>query len=191
MINYNLPTYVIIDNKKYNINKKGDYRVILDIIQIANDDSIPQREKPYAQLCVFYGYDKKSKKFIIPDNVQEALHEIQKFISLGDDVNEDKPQPKLMDWEQDFNLLVPPINDVLGYEVRTEDKYTHWWTFVGAYMEISGDCVFSHIKDIRLKRSRGEKLDKSEQKFFNENKDLILFKNNLSQEDREWLNSDD
>ena len=190
MVNYSLPTTVIIDDIEYQINNKGDYRVILDIISYLNDENLSQQEKSYYALCAFYGYDKENKVFKIPQNVECAIEEMSKFINLGEDAKEQKPQPKLMDWEQDFNLIVPPINKVLGYEVRAVE-YLHWWTFIGAYMEIGGDCVFSQVKDIRLKKSRGEKLDKAEQKFFNDNKDIILLKNNLSQEDRDWLNSDD
>ena len=190
MVNYELPTTVIIDDKTYQINQKGDYRMILDVISILNDNALSQQEKSYYALCAFYGYNKKEKTFIIPENANAAIDEMSKFIACGEDKRDSKPQPKLMDWEQDFNLIVPAINRVLGYEVRAVE-YLHWWSFVGAYMEIGGDCVFSQVKDIRLKRSKGLKLDKSEQQFFNENKDIILLRNNLSKEDRDWLDSED
>ena len=48
-----------------------------------------------------------------------------------------------MDWDQDAPLIVPAINKVLGGEVRAM-PYLHWWTFVGAYMEI-GEGVFSSV----------------------------------------------
>ena len=191
MINYNLPTSVIVDNKEYPINKKGDYRVILDIIQVFNDKTLSDQEKAITALCIFFGYNEEEGQFILPENIEEALNEVSKFIDCGNESkNDTKPQPKLMDWEQDFYLIVPPLNKVLGYEVRSVE-YLHWWTFIGAYMEIGGDCVFSQVKDIRLKRSKGEKLDKSEQAFFRENREMILFKDELSQEDEDWLNSDD
>ena len=190
MINYSLPTTVIIDGEEYRINKNGDYRVILDIISILNDSELSQTDKCYCVLCVFFGYDKEKKAFIIPKNANEAIKEIFKFINCGEEENNVKPQPKLMDWEQDFNLIIPPINKVWGFEVRSVD-YLHWWSFIGAYMEISGDCVFSQVKDIRQKRSKGIKLEKHEQRFFNDNKDLILLKNNLSKEDRSWLDEID
>jgi len=51
-----------------------------------------------------------------------------------------KRKAKLADWEQDFPLIVNPVNRVLGYEVR-DCEYCHWWTFLSAYYEI-GDCLF-------------------------------------------------
>ena len=76
-----------------------------------------------------------------------------------------------MDWEQDYPLLVAPINRVLGFEAR-EAGYLHWWTFLGAYMEI-GDCLFSQVVAIRKKKASGRKLDKSDEEFYRRNRKAV------------------
>ena len=83
-------------------------------------------------------------------------------------------QPKQMDWEQDFPMIIAPINRVAGRDVRAL-PYMHWWTFIGYYMEI-GDCTFSTILDIRRKLRKHKKLEKWEREYYDENRELIDFK---------------
>ena len=87
-----------------------------------------------------------------------------------------------MDWDQDAPLIVPAINKVLGGEVRAM-PYLHWWTFVGAYMEI-GEGVFSSALAIRQKKAKHKKLEKYEQEFYRENKSLIDIQPRLSAEEQ-------
>ena len=183
MINYELPTKVIIDDKTYSIRNNGDWRVVMDIFSATNDKDLSLQEKEYTVLYLFYGKN-------IPADLQSAHKEISLFLGMGVEETNGVNKPKLMDWEQDFNIIISAINKVLGYDVRTK-KYVHWWTFMGAFNEIDPDCLFGQIVRIRSKRYKGQKLDKYEQIFFRENRDKILFKNSLSQEDEEWLNSDD
>ena len=51
-------------------------------------------------------------------------------------------------------------------------QYLHWWTFLGAYMEI-GESLFSQILNVRIKKAKGKKLDDWERDFYKENKNLI------------------
>ena len=64
----------------------------------------------------------------------------------------------MMDWEQDSAVIIPAVNKVLGKEIRSM-PYCHWWTFLGAYMEI-GDGVYQQILQIRQKKLKGKKLEK-------------------------------
>lgn len=86
-----------------------------------------------------------------------------------------------MDWQQDFPLIVAPVNKVLGEEVRAM-RYLHWWTWNTAYTEI-GDCMFAQVVNIRRKKSKGEKLDKSEQEFYRKNRHLIDFQKQYTEQD--------
>lgn len=56
--------------------------------------------------------------------------------------------------------------------------YLHWWTFLSAFMEI-GECTFNTYVGIRDKLRRGKKLDKFEQKLYNENRDKIILKKKM------------
>lgn len=183
MINYDLPKSIFIDGKEYTINKNGDYRVILDIICALNDNSLSQQEKAYISLNIFYNFD-------IPQNMQVALDEMLKFINCGNERDTDElEKPPIMNWEQDFPLMIAPINKALGYEIRAVD-YLHWWTFVGGYQEIDDNNTFSTVLKIRQKRQRGLKLDKEEERFYRENYKIVDLKKQLTEEEMLFLNSD-
>ena len=79
-----------------------------------------------------------------------------------------------MDWEQDAPIIIPAVNKVMGKEVRLI-PYLHWWTFMGAYMEI-GDSLFNQVLSIRQKKKSGEHLEKWENKFYQDNKALCDLK---------------
>lgn len=181
---WNLPTSVEINGTKYAIRNKCDYRVILDVICALNDNDLKIEYRIYCALFIFYEDFTKLKDY------QQAIAEVMKIINLGREATEEEQyRPQLMDWEHDFAQLAPPISRTLGYSVRDENRYTHWYDFVGAYMEI-GDCVFSNIVSIRNKRAKGKKLEKYEEDFYRENRKLIDLPRKLTAEEEEFLNSD-
>ena len=71
---------------------------------------------------------------------------------------------------------------VLGYSCRRCD-YLHWWEFLGAFYGI-GDGLFAQVVNIRSKRAKGKKLEKSELEFARENDKLIKIRAPESAEDR-------
>lgn len=118
------------------------------------------------------------------DDYEEAFQAAAHFIDCGRDWQDSpKKSPRVMDWEQDKSILFPAINKAAGLEVRTV-PYMHWWTFMGYYMEIS-EGVFSTILSLRQKRAKGKKLEKWEQEFWQQNKDICVLKKRLSQEEIE------
>ena len=52
-------------------------------------------------------------------------------------------------------------------------------------MEIDNKTLFSNILSIRIKKSKGKKLEKWEQEFYRENKSLIDLKRKLTAEEEE------
>ena len=109
-----------------------------------------------------------------------------RIISYDDIGESDRQKPVLMDWEKDFRQIAPPVSRILGYDVRSPGKYTHWWTFVGGYMEI-GECTFSTIVTIRSKKQKGQKLEKWEEAFYRENRNQINLPQKLTKEEEEFL----
>jgi hypothetical protein len=103
--------------------------------------------------------------------------------------SQSEPQPRIMSWKKDFKFIAPAVSRVLGYDVRTPNKYTHWWSFMGAYMEI-GECTWNTFVSIRKKKMHGQKLEEWEQKIYRENKKDIDLPQNLTDEEKEWLDSD-
>lgn len=164
MINYSLPTEIIIDGVIYPINKNGDYRMILDVVSALNDETLSEQDKVRTSLCIFYDFN-------IPPDTQKAVDEMMLFINCGEADEQKKQDAPIMNWEQDFPLLVSPINRTLGYEIRSA-SYLHWWTFISGYMEI-GECQFATVVNIRQKKRKGKKLDSWEQEYYAKNKKKV------------------
>ena len=164
--------------KSFNINGvecpiNSDFRDILNIIEILNEPDLVDSEKAYLALEEFYVDDNYL------EDIELAVKLMFSFISYNTDDNSkkysssynDKP---LYDWSQDFDLIVAPVNRILGFDCRGVD-YLHWWTFLSAFMEI-GECTFNTFVGIRDKLNRHKKLEKWEEKIYKDHKDRILLK---------------
>lgn len=183
---WEFPTSLNVGGVDYEI--RTDYRVVLDLFTALSDPDLTDDD----ERMTAYMQSKVIMEIMFPDcdNIpmehwQEALDKVSEFIDMG--ITEDRKKPKTMDWEQDAPILIPAINKVLNREIRAE-KYMHWWTFLGAYMEI-GESLFGNVVHIRQKKASGKKLEKWEQDFYKENKSLIDFKqkNQRSKEEKEAL----
>ena len=189
---WSLPISVKIKGKEYAIRNKCDYRVVLDVISALNDEDLEMEYRVECALFQFYGNDELDtveKVLTSLNDIQIAIVEMMKIINLGKEETDEEYKPKLMDWEHDFTQLAPPISRTLGYSVRDAKNYTHWYDFIGAYMEI-GECTFANIISIRNKRMKGKKLEDWEQEFYRENKKIIDLPHKLTDEEQEWLDSD-
>lgn len=178
-MNYLLPTTAEIDGIEYKI--RSDYRCILDIFSALNDVNLSNEEKAIVILCVFYEESEKIPR----DKVQEAIKECFKFINCGNEEPKKKTQ-KLVDWDKDFQYIVAPINRVVGKDIRGE-TYLHWWTFMSAYYEIGGECVFSQIVRIRNKKAQGKQLDKTEQEWYKDNREIVDIGTKYTDEDDKFF----
>lgn len=167
MSGYDLPTSTVIGGTEYAI--RSDFRAIIDVMGVMADPDIEDEERTVVALSVFYeGFDEMPLR-----DFEEAVEYMQWFVN-GGEKQPSRKGPKLMDWEQDLPLIIAPVNRVMGQEVRAME-YLHWWTFLAAYREI-GDCLFAQVVSIRKKRGKGEKLDKADEKFYRENRDLVDIK---------------
>lgn len=180
---YDLPTSVVIGGVEYEI--RSDYRAILDVMEVMGDAEITDEERADVTLSIFYpGY--MDMPF---EALQDAVKFMVWFVAGGEDGTGKKRKTRLMDWSQDFKLIVAPINRVLGYEVRSVE-YLHWWTFLSAYYEI-GECLFAQVVGIRRKLADGAKLERHERKFYNENLDVVRLAKRETQEEidimEDWM----
>lgn len=169
MNNWTLPTSLTISGVDWQI--RTDYRAIIDILIAFGNPEYDAEEKWLIALTILYiDFDKMPKKLY-----KEAGEQAVWFIDLGQDQHDNgrvnKSNLRLMDWEQDANLIIPAINRVIGKEVRSLE-YMHWWTFMGAYMEI-GECAYATVISIRSKRAKGKKLEKWEQEYLTQNKEIV------------------
>lgn len=166
---FRLPKTIKIGGRSYDINT--DYRTIIYILQCYANPEYEPDEKALICLNLFY----KNVNAIPTDLYGEALEKSRQFIdySFGNNGSESsKHAPRLMDWEQDAPLFLAAINTKLGYDVRAVD-YMHWWTFLGYYMDINPQCVYSTVLHIREKLLSGKKLEQYEREFYKKNKRLV------------------
>ena len=176
---YGLPKSVEIDGQWFEI--RYDFRVILDIFEALNDPELNDQDRALAVLQMFY------VDFDSLENYEAAIRELFRFINGGQEETQKRKQPQLVAWSQDFPYIVAPVNRILGYETRAVEYDpehntggVHWWTWVSAYMEI-GDCLFAQIVGIRSKKAKGKKLDKSDQEFYRQNREIVDIKTHYTE----------
>lgn len=165
---YDLPSSVVIDGVEFEIN--ADWRNIIDIFECLNDEELTQYEKIDCSLYKFY------KDYENITNGHKAFEQLGIFING----NRKEPQGnaqslhkahndiKLVDWEKDLTIIIPPVNKALGYDVR-EKPFLHWWTFLGGFYEI-GECTFKTYVGIRYKLAKRKKLEDWEKECYREHK---------------------
>ena len=173
---YDLPTTVKVGGKDYAI--ETDFRKIINILTAFNDPDLDDEAKSFVFFSAFF------REPVPREHLLEAYEAGMEFIEAG--IKSDgKPARRLMDWEQDAPLIIPAVNKVAGTEIRAL-PYLHWWTFISYYMEI-GESQFSNVLQIREKRRKGKKLDKWENAYYRENKQMIDLKERMSQDEEQAL----
>ncbi|MFR6373307.1 MAG: hypothetical protein ACLUOB_05615 [Subdoligranulum sp.] len=60
--------------------------------------------------------------------------------------------------------------------------YLHWWTFIAYFMNI-GSGPLATVVGIRHKLAKGQKLEKWEQQFYRENKEIVDLRPQLTKEE--------
>jgi hypothetical protein len=185
-MNYSLPKSVDINGEQYAI--RYDFRVILEIIEMLNDADLENGERVSCLLKMFYcEYEKIT-------DIKEAVKQCYKFIDMGDD-RPKKKAPRLIDWEQDFEYIIAPVNRVLGYETRAVDYDpisntggVHWWTWLSGYMEMGSDTLMAQIITVRNKLAKGKKLEKYEREWLRNNRSIVEIKRKYSEKDNDLIN---
>lgn len=182
-MSYELPIDVEIDGAKHKIRNGGDYRVILDVIAALKDEELSTAERVQCALYIFY------ENINEIDNIQAAIDGMMLFLNNGEeDTKSNTHSEPIMDWNHDFKILVAPLNKILGVEIRSI-PYLHWWTFIGAYMEI-GEGTFNTVVSIRNKLLKHQKLEKWENEFYQKNKKMVDLPSWFTKEEQEYLESD-
>lgn len=161
---WGLPKTACIGGVEYPIN--ADFRDVLEVIGYLNDTSRPEYLRWQIAIGLFFEGD------IPEEQNREAMEYLAEFIRYGE--TETRPGPKLMDWEQDAQIILGDMNKVAGKDVR-DTAFLHWWSFLSYFYGI-GEGQLSTIVSIRSKKRRGKKLEKWEEEFYKSNKSRIDFK---------------
>lgn len=182
---FDLPTTVTIKDREFGIRDDGDYRMVLDVFSALQDIDIPKKERMITAIVIFYdgfSLDNVFEKAESSEIMEELATKMFDFISCGQTNMGNKTNHKLIDWEQDEQLIASAVNNVANMEIRTVD-YMHWWTFMGHYISV-GESVLSTVVQIRSKLVEGKKLEKHEQEFRKKNPEYFIW-NRQTVEDRE------
>lgn len=182
---WQLPTSVDISGKKYNITNECDYQVVLDCINALNDDELDFESQITCALIIFYEEHEEILS-LDKEHIITAIKEMNNIINGGVEEQNKKNQKPIVDFVKDFSLIATALIQILGYDIRTPNKYTHWWTFLSAFKEIKSGFYYT-VLQIRLKISKGISLDKQEQHFYSENFDIIEIKQKFTKEEEEFF----
>jgi len=185
MLEYELPTSVILNDTAHPIRKDGDFRMVLDCFRLLQDEELEDNERILACLTVFYDELDGIETVYQLGDLEEAVKQMFSFFNCNQENVGIKAEGKVIDWDKDALMIISAINKVAGKEIRAE-KYLHWWTFMGYYMAI-GESALANVVNIRRKIIRGKKLEKYEQEYVNENPELFRRSENYTKEERELL----
>lgn len=158
-----LPRTLNVNGTNYRI--RSDFRDVLAVISAFNDKELSDQEKIYVCMKRLFIDLEKIPKADFSDAYMAATNFIE------NNMHDNKPSPKVVNWEKDEQLIFPAINKVAGQEVRALE-YMHWWTFLGYFQSVDRDDTWGFILTLRQKKAKGKKLEKYEKEFFNANRDL-------------------
>lgn len=175
MTPWSLPQTATIGGVEYQLNT--DFRDVLEIIGHLNDLENPEWLRWQIAVALFY----ECEEFPTA-HLQEAMEYLAGFISCGDTTT--GPAPKLLDWEQDAQIIVADVNKVAGIEIRSV-PYLHWWTFL-SYFRAIGEGQLLTLVSIREKLRTGKPLEKWEQEYYHKNPERVILKTQyLAEEEAE------
>lgn len=161
---YYLPETISVGGQHYTM--RTDFRAVLDVLIACNDPELGDAEKSAVMLEIML----PEWQTIPQELLQEALQKLAQFIDCGHK-DDGKQSPRVVDWEQDAEIIVAAVNSVAHTEIRAVPKL-HWWTFMSYFMEIR-ESLFSNVIAIRQKKARRKNLEKWEQDFYKENREMI------------------
>lgn len=159
-----LPLALDVGGRSYPV--RADFRSVLRIIAAFNDPELTDEEKVYVCLRQLY----KGFSQIPPEHYAEAYKQAVWFINCGQEPSE-RGSPRVVDWEKDEQLIFPAVNKVAGQEVRAA-QFMHWWTFMGCFQSIDREDTYGYVLMLRQKKAKGKQLEKWEQEFWNNNREL-------------------
>ena len=104
MTAYELPTSLNISGVDFSI--RTDFRAIIDILVAMNDPELDEQAKAVVMLQILF----EDWQSIPPEHLTEACQKACEFIDCGQvDDSPNKPKSRLMDWEQDGNMIIPAV----------------------------------------------------------------------------------
>ena len=184
---YSIPTSISVGKQSYHIRNDGDFRMVLDCFAVLDDVELTKEQRILSCLLMFYDLGETDEECLYNleqvEDIETLAKEMMWFFNGGsDNTTGAVSHHRLIDWEQDSQLVCSAINKVAGKEIRAE-KFVHWWTFLAYYMAV-GEGPLATVVSIRDKIVKGKKLEKYEQEFRRENPHYFMW-DSQSIEERE------
>lgn len=142
----NYPTYVLIDNERYDINT--DFRIAIKCNEVAQDDTISDYERALAIVYLLFG-DKGLKC----KHRDKLLEYGIKFMLCGEEPtpgnSNEKPD---MDYVEDYDYIVASFLSDFNIDLDTTNM--HWYKFNKlmnglSNSEMGNCCVLNRIRNLR------------------------------------------
>lgn len=169
---YCLPVKADLGGEEFPVH--ADFRDILEIFSYLEDPSLPEMIRWRIAVALFYDRQVPEEK------LQQAMEYLAFFITGGEKEAGGRAR-KLLDWEQDGNLIIAEVNKVCHQEIRAL-PFLHWWTFLGWFHAV-GQGQLSTVVALRDKLQRGKKLESWEKEFYRENKARVDLKKRYTPEE--------
>lgn len=159
-----LPQALTVGGREYRV--RSDFRSVLRIIAAYSDDELSDTEKVY--VCLRQLYPDFGE---MPQSAYaEAYEKASWFLACGQPESSRETR-KTIDWAKDEPLIFAAVNKVAGQETRLT-QYMHWWTFMGFFQSIDREDTYGYVLMLRQKKAKGKKLEKWEQEFWNNNREM-------------------
>lgn len=176
-----LPYTLSVDGVQRKIN--ADFRDVINILCAYNDPELDAEIRTYILLNNLYAED-----FTEFEDIDEAIKQAVWFIDCGKEYSKAESTPRrLMDWEQDYNIIISAVNKSANVLDVRDLPFLHWWTFMG-YLEERGECTFSYVVEIRDKMFKGKNLEKYEREFLNTNREQVILQDKYSEDEQRQIN---
>lgn len=180
---YEIPISILSSNgKEFKIRNRGDYRTILDCFRALGDAELESNERLIASLLIFYEDFNSVDDLYTTEDLQSLVTGMYNFFNCNQKPGGSESHYKLIDWDDDAQMICSAINKTAGFEIRSVE-YLHWWTFMGYYTAV-GESTLSTVVNIRDKIMRGKKLEKYENEYRRNNPQFFVW-NNKTVEERE------
>ena len=155
---------------------RADFRAVLRVIRVLERKDLPSEGRIYLAMRLFYKeFDK------MPSSLwQAAADALTEFIAAG----KEEPGlagPRLLDWQQDAELIIADVNKAAGRELRAME-FVHWWTFV-AFFGAVGEGRLSAVVAIRRKLAEGTALEEWEKEYLRREPGRVRLKTALTPEE--------
>lgn len=160
-----LPTYVFIDNKKYEINHSFRTSILFEIMM--NDSEIDNEDKIHKALELYYP--------IIPNDFDKAIDKMLWFYRCGKEIKQSKGtgasnsnKNNIYSYEFDDEYIYAAFLD--QYNIDLQDiENLHWWKFKALFNSLKSDNKMVEIMGYRAIAINSD-MTKEQKNFYNKMK---------------------